>query len=197
MFALDGRHLNRFFVLYGEKYGTSKANYARSAFLEWKSGARKYTKNSLLKFVEIVPRVVSREDRFVLLGVLLEQTRQISHHTLELIVGYKDSDTFRKLELLLEELSSRPNQHQLNDELLRTMTWLCDNDSVVAKEMILHMDAERSRRLSYAARIEVSRLRHLINSMDSKARGRHEINLPYGTIIVMVRMPNFLERLFS
>jgi hypothetical protein len=98
------------------------------------------------------------------------------------------------LENLFQRLCAKPLEHSLPESVARFATWIADNDAVIAGKLIAAIQTEQSLAIVHAARVECNRLISCIRNPAMNLIGSHQIVLPFGTITVHVRKPNFAEK---
>ena len=116
---------------------------------------------------------------------------------------------FRKIEVVLgvneaglQELNdvflrfcTKPFEHIWPARVVTCISWLCKDDAVAAKRLMIAIDAERSASIVKIARAESDRLVMSLKNLDAAVEGTHSIELPYGRITLRVRKPTIFEKI--
>lgn len=193
LFALDNRRLAIFFHEYEKAYGISSARYAIKVFDSWKNGITRYSASSIKKFIELVPKVISTEERYDIVKRLYEKSKRKSTYYFEIVLG--DYQRLNNIVETFNSLCAKPLGHDLKDEFKHLMKWLCDNDAAAANKLLSALDAEQSLLISKAANAEVYSLINRISKLDGSAVGTHVCSFPFGSVTITVRQPTFFEKI--
>ncbi|HEX7344997.1 MAG TPA: hypothetical protein VF398_12075 [bacterium] len=194
LFAFDQKSQEVFFGDYEVKYGRKAANYARKIFPQWKTKQKRYSAETIQKFIQLVPRHLSYDQRYDLLKKLYDSWRRSEKHEIEIVLGH-DERGFKQVEILCEHFCNKPAKHTLPDEVQNLMEWVCDHDANQARILMAAIEEETSILITRAARADLARLKFALKESDTSIIGKHEIRLPYGEIVVNIRMPRFIEKL--
>ncbi len=193
LFALDSERLHRFFREYKRTYGESATNYAKKAFNSWKTGVTSYSAQSIKRFIEIVPRIISNSERYDIIKKLYEKSKSQSTYNFEIVLG--DYQALSSIVKTFKSLCEKPFSHNLSDEFKHQMQWLCDNDAMASNKLLSAFDTESSLLVSKAAKKEIDNLINKISNLDGSAVGTHECNFPFGQVTIVVRKPTFFEKI--
>lgn len=195
LFTLPYTKLEEVFSLYERKYGLGSVKYARNVFREWKSGEKKMTGPTAEKFVDLVPRFLTNQERYDLIRKIYDAKRSYEHFTVEFIIDHNIYESKSKLETIFEELCKKPFMHTLDQNVINKINWICDKDSLQARKIIAAIESEHSLLIVKAARKDIDQLFSSIQQLGDSALGKHSIKLPYGTIDVIVRKPTIWENI--
>jgi len=150
---------------------------------------------SLCRFVqEYRRRFGDGPAKFELLKGVYDRTRDTETHSMTVILGHSEHK-LAQLGDLFKRLCQKPSQHTLSPRVQSLLEWASDHDSQIARRLMVALETEQSVSISTAAEGELQRLVRSIREMNQSAEGTHQIDLPYGTIVVTVRHPTFWEKL--
>jgi hypothetical protein len=192
LFQFTDFRLQVFFRQYAKLYGEPAAKYAAENLHAWKNHAKAYTGPTLKKFIQVVPKVLSFDEKFELFKKLYVASRRPEIHTFEVVLG-DDSVAVRALADTLNRLCERPSESSLEPSMVSLMSWVSDNDMSQAKQLLSALETERSLAVSAAAIGDVGKLMKAVQAIDRNAVGVHEFTLPYGKVTVRVRHPSTFE----
>lgn len=193
LFSLNNTRLATFFREYEKVYGESSARYAMKVFSSWKNGVTRYSASSIRKFIQIVPKVISSEERYDIVKKLYEKSKRKSSYCFEIVLG--DYQRLNAIVATFNGLCAKPFDHDLSDEFKHLMKWLCDNDAAAANKLLSAFDAENSLLVSKAANKEIYNLINRISKLDGSAVGTHVCNFPFGSVTITVRQPTIFEKI--
>jgi len=194
LYQLESQSLCRFVQEYRRRFGDGPAKYAESSFNEWKSGAKLPAAKSVARFLKVVPPLLTYDEKFELLKGVYDRTRDTETHSMTVILGHSEHK-LAQLGDLFKRLCQKPSQHTLSPRVQSLLEWASDHDSQIARRLMVALETEQSVSISTAAEGELQRLVRSIREMNQSAEGTHQIDLPYGTIVVTVRHPTFWEKL--
>ncbi|SPF55447.1 hypothetical protein SBF1_830008 [Candidatus Desulfosporosinus infrequens] len=199
LFNFNDVTLNKFFEAYEHQHGATSANYAVKSFSDWKSGAKKCSAATLKKLIELAPRFFTSNQRFELVKKIHHKTKdecirnEYSHF--EFILGKHENQ--QHLYHKLNNICSKPLTYSIPDRFTNLMSWLCDGDSEIARNMLCTIEQEYSIAITSAAKIEVERLMSMIRHNNSNAIGTHVIRFPYDNVHITVRHLTGSEKLMK
>ena len=183
-------------LAYERLYGKAAADYLEKAFPSWRDGKRGVSGQNAERLVNLVPKFLTRDERYTLLKKLYDanKLRQWEHLRVEIVLGHSENVT-EQIDTAMRRLCSKPTLNQLPEDVQRTVAWVCNDDSTAARSIMAAIETEESVLLATGGNVEVERLIGLIGRMDRSAQGNHSMQFPYGSLMVAVRQPTFFEKL--
>ena len=183
-------------LAYERLHGKAAADYLEKAFPRWRDGQTKVSGQSAERLVNLVPKFLTRDQRYTLLKKLYDanKSRQWEHFHVDIVLGHTENVS-DKINSVMQRLCSKPKLNELPEAIQRTVAWVCNEDSAAARSIMAAIETEESVLLASGGQVEIKRLIDLIGRMDRSAQGTHSIQFPYGSLMVMVRQPTFFEKL--
>lgn len=196
--GLDKTRLEFLLTHYEAAHGESAANYARNKIPEWATGSVRASGQTIQRLMALVPKVLRPDEKYELLKKLYDFHRSISkeRHVIFVVTG-RSSDFRRQVSDLASKLCQKHDSQQLPSSVQQKISWVCDNDSMVARSIMAAVEKEQSYTIASIGRAAVDDLVRRVEMMDASISGCQTIELPYGTIVVKVRQPTFIEKLSS
>lgn len=195
-FRRGGAALARLKADYRQRHGDKAADYLEEAWPKWQKGSTRVSVQTMERLVDLVPRVITDGERYLILKKLYDASReaQMTTRHVNFTLGRDRSEAESLLWKYASELVAKPRNHQLPEHVRKRMRWVCNEDSNLARRLMAAVEEELSSRISSAAQVELARLVKLLQSSE-RIEGNHSIKFPYGTIVVSVRQKSFLEKL--
>lgn len=177
-FSLSLSHLELVFAAYASRYGLGPARYARKSYDEWKSGSRAVSGKTLVRLLDVVPPVLSLEQRIELIRTLRKRLFRGRHVVIE-VLGPSD---LRAVDLaaqtLIQEATSRNIPRQLKDRL----TWLSMGDATAADRLLAEADRVTAEEARVVLAQEMQHLERLYRSAEEIRDANHRIVLAGGIL---------------
>ena len=193
--SLDGLRRKILFNHYESAHGKSAANYAKEKMGDWATGFVNASGQTRSRLLALVPKILTHGERYGLLKKLYEAHRgHQPSHEVTVIFGHQE-DFQTKIADLATSLCNAPDQAQLPPHVQSKISWVCDNDSVVARKIMAAIETEQSVAIAQTGILEAQNLVQKLRGMDASTQGTHTIVLPYGRISVHVRRPTFSEKI--
>lgn len=194
IFRLPLERKEKLLCIYQKAHGSVSSEYAREAWNDWARKSRGISGQTAKRFISLVPKIFSFEERYDLVAKLYASTRRVESHYLEIVIGCSE-ESISQIEPLFNRLCSKPLEHKLPESVTKFVAWVSDNDSITSRKLMAAIETENSLAVVKSARVEISRLINAIRDADQRIHGQHEIGLPYGSITISVRFPNTLEKI--
>jgi hypothetical protein len=181
---------------YGRAHGASAAKYALNKMSDWASGSVTASGQTRARLLALVPKVLSESERYELLKKLYAVFRanDSESHSITVLLGHA-ADFRQKILELATRLCNKPSLFQLPVHVQSRITWVCDNDSIVARKLMAAIETEESISIARAGQEDVARLIQRLSSTEAAVEGVHTLIFPYGRINVHVRKPNLFEKI--
>lgn len=183
LLAMDEASLDKLFGLYRERYGDGAYRYARKTHLEWRAGSVRPVTKTFERFLVDLPRVMSFDLKCEVLRRFMEEFT--TRENVEMDVTTDDWD--EKLTPVVNRLIERNYTIRLPAEVERRLRWLGDNDMQSAAVILSRAMADESRIAVSMLHEEFVGIENILSHERLRARVRHEIKLPCGTVTVNVR----------
>lgn len=184
--GLSQADLHKLLASYGARYGKSAEAYARATYPKWKSGAVLLSGQTALRLLELVPPLLSAEQRYELVRKLR------SHYTSRerIFVQTNPIDWRGAVLPAVERIVARARFQNLPVAVLQNATWLTSDDAVAAQALLARVEEEESRVRTSLLAEEFRRIEYLMSEMDGKQKAiTHTITLPHGDIQVRITDP--------
>lgn len=196
IYGLDDRKLVDLLAAYERAHGKKAADYMDETLPKWKSGKTGVSGQTASRLINLAPKFLTRDQRYGLLKRLYDMNKRFNQerHEVAVVLGHTPN-AVREIEAAMQKLCSKPSSNRLPEDVQDTVLWVCDADSVAARQIMAAIETEESVLVASAGRSEVDRLMGLIARMDRSAEGTHYMQFPYGTLTVTVRQPTFFEKL--
>jgi len=194
LFNFQHATLDKFFEYYGYEFGENAERYARKAFNDWKTRRKKPIGNTIERMINLVPHFLSDAERYDLLKILYEKKRYREFHSIEILLG-QSTEELSKLESIFNHLCHKPDMQDLPPETQRTISWVCNNNSILARKIMATIEKEQSALIVNFARIELKQLYESIQELQDSVVGIHEIKLPHGTITITIKKPSLFQKI--
>jgi len=184
-FNLPSFKLESVFLRYGEKHGESALAYARKTYAKWKSGTVKMSGSVAERLINLVPRVLEGHTRFE----LVKKLRSAHLHKEHKYVSCLPSEWRRQVAPVVAELLAASHKFQLPQHVLDRVHWLTEGDAVASQRLLAAAEQdEAAARLRYLE-AEFKRIDFLLQNIEATKSVRHTIELPQGTITVVIELP--------
>jgi hypothetical protein len=133
-FDLDEQTLKSIFREYKERHGSGKTRYARQAFEKWKSGEVQMSGEVAERLLEIVPKYLSFDQRYLLIDRLYRNAPPRNIRVdIPIDVGY--SCAVRMLLYELEKISPQ----LIHEDVQLRLTWLTEADAQASQSLLQHI----------------------------------------------------------
>lgn len=196
LYAFSDQRFVDLLIAYENLYGKAATDYMQEAFPKWRDGKTGVSGQNAERLINLAPQFLTQEQRHTLLKKLYDANKSalFEHHRIEVILGHTP-DVAAQLDAATQKLCSKPTLNRLPEDVQRTVTWVCNEDSTAARSIMAAIETEESMLLASAGRTEVQRLISLIGRLDRSSQGTHTMRFPYGSLTVSVRQPTFFEKL--
>lgn len=183
--SLADARLERIFQKYGAVHGRSAETYARATHAKWKSGKVRMSGAVAERLLNLVPPELDAALRFDLVKKL---RGAFLHREQRYVVT--EPETWRSaVAPVVAELITASAKFQLPERVQSKVAWLAGGDAKAAQSLLVAAEQEEAIvRLRYLE-AEFQRIDSLIQKVEATRAVNHKIELPQGTISVMIKLP--------
>lgn len=187
-FNLLPADLENLLEIYARQYGTKAADYARRTLPLWRSGRTKISGQTAQRLLNLVPKYLSFEQRYVIVKKLCEHhaPKKYQHVTINVKAP---AEGFAELRRTLIEFQDYSLLKHLPDHVLATATWLNDDDVTASRALIAQIDRQKAEIIQSITDRELRHLNTLIPG-GTITSGSKTIEFPNGTISVVLHEPS-------
>lgn len=183
---LPPEDLDDLLEVYGEEFGRSAANYARSTYPKWKSGSVRMSGQVAERLLTLVPPLLAMDVRIELVRRLRAANfRKLHRHVQTTPEGWREA-----LAPVVREVLDHGSTAAIPDAVKSRIAWLADGDTAAAEALLQASDEDDAiSRLVYLES-EFRRIDELLSQLDKYQRSvSHTIELPQGSIRVNIQPP--------
>jgi len=181
-FRLPESVLTQFFHKYRDKYGTSAASYARTAYRKWKSGKVQPSAQTSERLLDTLPHFLHLEHKCELLRKLREKYRV--KETWNLTVSLPNWQ--QPVIPLVNRLVHQAYSMELPTDVEKRLSWLASGDMQAGKALLAEVEAEAGRIALTHLESEFQNIAQLDNALPSREKLTHRIELAYGVINITI-----------
>jgi hypothetical protein len=181
---LGSDDLESLLVTYGQQYGERAEEYARETYWKWRRREVKLSGQTARRLMELVPPVLSREQRYDLVRKL--RRHYLSRQHLEVVT---DLGKWREdVKPAIEKLAEAWKSFALPKEVMRIASWLASGDVDAVHRFLSAIEAEEATsRLAYLG----AEFRRIEMFLQSVGKGTptvsNTIDLPQGTVHIVIQ----------
>jgi len=192
----DRARLKSLFISYRKKYGNGAGDYIETALYKWKSGVTKVSNQSINRLVDLVPTVLTEIERYNLLKKLYKSSaKKITENKYYIIIiGNDNSNVLSEINKDVAKLIKKPVLLELDSYVKSRMSWVCNEDSILARKLMATIEKEESVLVAQAAQLELKNIITIIQG-NSNCEGSHKIVFPYGNLNIRIRQQNIIEKI--
>jgi len=177
---------------YGEENGAGALSYACETYSSWKRGFVKMSGRVAERLLNLVPMVLDPSTRFD----LVKKVRYAHMRKENRWVMCSPGDWREKVAPAVAELLAASHNFQLPEQAISRVSWLADGDSAAAQKLLAAAEQEEAVvRLAFLE-AEFQRIDSLIQSIQATKSVSHSIEIPQGTLHVVISIPERKKRGF-
>ncbi|BCS33979.1 hypothetical protein TBR22_A32080 [Luteitalea sp. TBR-22] len=182
--GLRGRELGLLLARYAERHGQSAAQYARATLPKWRTGAVKLSGQTAARLLDLVPPYLDFELRFK----LIKKLRDARLQKLELYVTCTPEDWRAIVRPAVAQVIEHYRSQELPSDVRNTATWLADNDSKAAQQLLTRAAEEQAQIRTSLLEAEFQRMQAFVAAHEGRrVNVMHVIELPVGRVHVGLR----------
>lgn len=181
-FALNAQSLDALLKKYGSLHGKNAEKYARKTFPKWKSGQTALSGQTAERLLNLIPPYLPKNKKYELIKKLR------NHYLRKLTKHVSTTHDEWKIDVIptVNELIKVSSEFKLPESLLQRAVWLADGDVDAANRILASVELEEAKvRANYLA-VEFKRIQSLVDHIPHTQSIRHAIELPQGTINVVI-----------
>jgi hypothetical protein len=179
-YSLSNDKLTQLLKLYANQYGSGPADYAAHAYAEWRSGRKQMAGQTLERLIEVVPLVLSFEQKLELYKKRRSKLRPQERVTVT-VTGEQD---IHLVEEAAWRIVKRAETQPLPSFVDARLTWLSQGDGLLARELVAAIERQDGERTATAIAQEVRDLHNVFAESSILKVAEHVIDLPCGVITV-------------
>ena len=183
--SLPQSSLDDLFLVYGHQYGSSARNYAIDAFPHWQYGDRRMSGQTASRLLNLVPKYLSRQQRFTMVKRLCGHHAQRGHESIEMDREHPEQ-TLHAVREAIDRIAKFSVVKSLPEQVTETVTWLNDNDVVVGRAMLTEVDKEMHLAVLTSVERNWGVIANLVRNSELKEFSE-KFEFPTGTVEVYAR----------
>lgn len=177
--------LEEVYRLYGALYGKSAKDYARKTYQSWKSGFVQMSGMIADRLLDLVPAVLSSEQRFE----LVKKVRAAQIPKVFLTLNCSPTNWREVVVPAIGSLIDKNNHVQFDPKVMQRIHWLAYGDVIAAQKLLIAAEQEEAAiRLRFIEE-EFLRIDSLLKNIDAIKQLKHTIKLPQGNVSIVIRQP--------
>jgi hypothetical protein len=161
-FSLSDENFNQLMLRYRSNHGASAADYATEALPNWRSGQTKM--------------------RYKMVSDLCKHHRKTKSITIRVNID-KPEEGLKELEIALEVFYTSSILMTLPDHVMETLTWLNDDDAIVARALLAQVEKVEADKVREIAKKNREEIRSLITNKNI-SNFRENIIFPNGILTI-------------
>ena len=184
-FSLSQNSIEGLFKKYGKAHGSSAESYARKTYPKWKNGQTKLSGQTAERLISLIPPYLSEEVRFELIKKLR------SHYLPKRNESVSTTPEEWKVDLIpvIEKFLKVSNNFEMPQEVKKKAAWLASGDTDAANKILSSLELEETKIRANYLKIEFQRIQSLVQNLPNAESVNHMIELPQGTICVLIEQP--------
>ncbi len=189
------------FTKYGVQYGARAEAYARGTFSKWGSGATTLSGQTMERLIQLVPPYLSPQKRYSLLEVVVNIHKKSAPSRPSKVVCINTEAPHPGISEINKALSemkmSDPLAH-VPEYVMKTATWLYDDDITVARAMLAQAESLHNESIKASAIRDMQLILNSISAGQIKTAS-YRVPMPSGTLEVQIFTPKkgFWQNLFG
>lgn len=170
---------------YGKEHGASALTYAKKTYPNWKARKVKMSGKVAERLLNLVPTVLDSDAKFE----LVKKVRNAHRRKLTKHVQCEPHEWRTKVAPEVSALLATSSEFELPTSAINRIQWLADGDSQSAQRLLAAAEEEEAiARLQHLER-EFQRIDVFLNNVQGQKIIRHTIELPQGTVNVVIGEP--------
>lgn len=182
-FSLSPSDVERVMDLYRASYGTAASTYARKSYRRWRSGAVNPSGKTLERLLEVVPYVLSFDQKLALYRKLRNAYRRPESVTIRISTPQDLTMVESTVARIVERARSQPLPPIVDSRLV----WLATGDGVIARQLVAAYEETDGAVIAQALSSELPLLQQIYQDSDRSHRMEHIVVLPCGTVTIDFR----------
>lgn len=181
-FSLSDENFYHLMLRYRSNHGASAAEYAIEALPNWKSGLTKMSGQTMERLINLVPKYLTYDQRYKMVHGLCNHHRKKETVTIRVNID-KPEVGLKEFEIALESFYSGAILMKLPDHVMETLTWLNDDDAVVARALLAQVEKVEADKVLEIAKKNREEIKSLITNKNV-SNFRENIIFPNGTLTI-------------
>ncbi len=184
-FALGPEKLNLVFTLFEQSSGSEARKYAEKTFAKWRDGTVQMSGPKAVHLVQLVPKVLSTEEKFSLVQKLW---RNYDRKPPIYLTFHPDSNLDGLVQVLTNRIEESLN-NRIPESVKQRLSWLYDEDSQAIEECLRQLEDAESRIVGNSLLEHVEELKSAANRCleHGEFTGHVRFNLPFAQVVIEVR----------
>lgn len=196
-FSLNSQQLNCFLKFYEEKYGSGARKYARQTFEAWTSGNINISSETQKRILQIVPKLLSTNERFNLFEEILQYNIKNKYHPIQKVLDYELAiEEFKtQKKLIIQEMVKITEDHYQSIEYSKlfdfsAINWIVEDDVTAFNQLLQNIEKERAKETLKTALFDLEQIEKKWNKIDwsNNSSNESEIRKTIETPILKVNI---------
>jgi len=184
LFALPVPERNTLLTAYRNRYGDKAADYAEQTFELWRSGARKMSGQTAERLINLVPTLLSSEQRYQLIKKLYQHHQRQQHTTRYVTIDPKvPSAALPHVREAMRCITQIRVLASLPKDAMTTIQWINDADVVAARALLAAIEQADQEMTVQQVKRSMADVEALLRSPSTKSF-REVFRFPNGTLII-------------